>query len=101
MEHQITFEYETFPECTIVALDEKLDYFRAQPVMQDGKPCVRYNERTIKDCTKIDGCIYLHKGRVSDSVMCDLIEKFVKLKGESKNWKPADKLVLPKSKIII
>lgn len=101
MEHQITFEYKVYPECTVVALDAPLDYFQGQPVIQDGQPCVRFNERTVKDCTQIDGCVYLHKGHVPDSVMVDLIEKFVKLRQESKGWKTADKLVLPKTKIKI
>lgn len=101
MEHQITFEYKVYPECTVVALDAPLDYFEGQPVIQDGLPCIKFNERTIKDCTQIDGCIYLHKGYVSDNVMVDLIEKFNKLKQESKNWKTADKLILPNTKIEI
>lgn len=100
-EHQITFEYENYPECTVVALDAKLDDFKGQGVMVDGKPCIKFVERTVKDCTHIDGCIYLHKGHVSDSVMCDLIEKFNKLKKESKDWKPSNKLVLPNTKITI
>lgn len=101
MKHQITFEYKTYPECTVVALDETLDYFQGHPVTENGLPCVKFNERTVKDCTKIDGCIYLHKGYVSDSVMVDLIEKFNKLKRESKNWKPKGKLILPKATIKI
>lgn len=101
MEHQITFEYKVYPECTVVALDAPLSYFQGQPVTQDGLPCVKFNERTVKDCTQIDGCVYLHKGHVSDSVMVDLIEKFNKLKQESKNWKMADELVLPNTKIKI
>lgn len=101
MEHQITFEYETFPNCTVVALDAQLSDFQAQPIERDGKTYVHFKERTIKDCRNIDGCIYLHKGRVSDSVMCDLIEKFNKLKQESKNWKEKDNLILPKTKIIL
>lgn len=99
--HQTTFEYEEYPTCTIVALDAPLDYFKEQPIMRDGKLYSHFNERTIKDCTKIDGCIYLHKGHVSDSVMCDLIEKFNKLKTESKDKKSKGTLILPKTKIII
>lgn len=99
---QITFEYETYPECTVVALNASLDDFKAQPVMDNGVPCVRFAERTVKDCRHIDGCVYLHKGHVEDSVMCDLIEKFVKLKKEKgKDWRGTDKLILPNDKIII
>lgn len=100
-EHQIIFEYQNYPECTMVALDATLDYFKGYPITVNGLPCVKFNERTVKDCTKIDGCIYLHKGTVSDNVMCDLIEKFNKLKQESRDWKEAGKLILPKTKITI
>lgn len=99
MEHQITFEYEEFPDCTVVALDATLDDFKAKPIMRDGKPYVTFAEKTVKDCRYIDGCIYMHLGRVSDAVMCDLIEKFLKLKKDKKNWKPKNKLILPNDKI--
>ncbi len=101
MENQITFEYEIFPNCTVVALNAQLSDFQAQPIQRDGKEYVYFKERTIKDCRNIDGCIYLHKGHVSDSVMCDLIEKFNKLKKESKNWKERDNLTLSETKIIL
>lgn len=99
--NQITFEYQDYPECTVVALEATLDDFKGQPVVVDGKPHVRFAERTIKDCTKIDGCIYFHKGRVSDSLMCDLIEKFNKLKKEHKEWKSSGRLILRDNKIKI
>lgn len=101
MTHQITFEYQTYPECIVVALDARLNDFKGQPIIQDGKPCLKYAERTIKDCRNIDGCIYFHKGHVSDNIMCDLIEKFNKLKQENKNWKQTGKLILPNSTIKI
>lgn len=100
-EHQTIFEYETFPECTVVALDAPLSYFAAQPITQNGTTCVRFNDRTIKDCTRIDGCIYMHKGCVPDNVMVDLIEKFNKLKAESKDWKTKGRIILPNTKITI
>ena len=95
------FEYEEYPEATVVALNATLDDFKAQPITRDGKPYVHFKERTVKDCTRIDGCVYMHLGRVSDMVMCDLIEKFQKLKRESKNWKPKGKLILPNTAIKI
>ena len=100
-DQQPYFEYEVYPGVTVVALNATLDDFKAQPIIRDGKQFVHFKERTEKDCTQIDGCVYLHLGRVSDAVMCDLIEKFQKLKKESKNWKPKDKLTLPKTKITI
>lgn len=93
------FEYQEYPEATAVALNATLDDFKGQAVMVDGKPCVRFKEKTIKDCTQIDGCVYLHLGHVPDTLMCDLIEKFQKLKKESKNWKSKDKLILPNTAI--
>ena len=102
METQITFEYEEYPECTVVALNASLDDFKGHPVTENGVPCVRFVERTVKDCRHIDGCIYFHKGHVEDSVMCSLIEKFVKLKEEKKkDWKRCGKLILPNNKITI
>lgn len=95
------FEYQEYPEATVVALNATLDDFKGHAVMRNGQPCVVFKEKTIKDCTKIDGCVYLHLGHVPDTLMCDLIEKFQKLKKESKNWKPKDKLILPNTAIKI
>lgn len=95
------FEYEVYPGVTVVALNATLDDFKAQPITRDGKQFVNFKERTVKDCTLIDGCVYLHLGHVSDAVMCDLIEKFQKLKKESKNWQPKGKLILPNTAIKI
>lgn len=91
------FEYQVYPEATVVALNASLDDFKGQPTMIDGQLYTTFKEKTIKDCTKIDGCVYLHLGHVSDAVMCDLIEKFQKLKKEQKNWLPKGKLILPKT----
>lgn len=95
------FEYEEYPEATVVALNATLDDFKGQPVIKDGQSCIEYKERTIKDCTKIDGCIYFHLGYVADTVMCELIEKFQAMKKETKNWQPKGKLILPKKTIKI
>lgn len=97
----ITFEYQNYPECTVVALEATLDDFKAQPVRINGQECINFKERTIKDCRGIDGCIYFHLGHIADTVMCDLIEKFQKLKKESKDWKPFGKLTLQQNKITI
>lgn len=95
------FEYEVYPEAIVVALNATLDDFKGHAIMRDGQPCVVFKEKTIKDCTKIDGCVYLHLGHVSDAVMCDLIEKFQKLKKEQKNWQPKGKLIMPNTTIKI
>lgn len=95
------FEYEVYPGVTVVALNATLDDFKAQPITRNGKQFAHFKERTVKDCTLIDGCVYLHLGHVSDAVMCDLIEKFQKLKKESKNWQPKGKLILPNTAIKI
>lgn len=95
------FEYEVYPEATVVALNATLDDFKGHAIMRGGQPCVVFKEKTIKDCTKIDGCVYLHLGHVSDAIMCDLIEKFQKLKKEQKNWQPKGKLILPATTIKI
>lgn len=83
----VHFEFQQFPEATIVALDAKLDDFKAVPVKDNtGHEGLRFNERTIKDCTKIDGAIYMHKGRVSDRVLCEKIEIFQKALQDKKLW---------------
>ena len=85
----INFEYQTFGKLTVVALDAKLKDFKPQPKLKNGVPVMEIAERTVKDCRNIDGCIYFHLGRVSDSVMIDLIEKFWKLRKE-KGWKQGE-----------
>lgn len=95
------FEYQDYPEATVVALNASLNDFNGVPVTVDGMQCLKFPEKTVKDCTNIDGCIYLHLGHVSDSVMCDLIEKFQKLKSEQKEWKSSGKLILPNTTIKI
>ena len=97
MSRPIYFEYQQFGNVTVVALDSKLKDYDFNPIKVDGKMIIQIPEKTIKDCRNIDGCIYLHLGRVSDSVMVDLIEKFQKLKME-KGWKPGKGLVIPDNK---
>lgn len=70
----------------VVALDATLEEFGLQSVERDGEMLVYRPERTIKDCREIDGCIYFHKGRVTDAVMSDLIEKFQKLLADKEGW---------------
>lgn len=100
MSRPIHFEYQQFGNTTVVALDSKLKDYDFNPVKINGQLRMQLSEKTIKDCRNIDGCIYLHIGRVSDSVMVDLIEKFQKLKME-KGWKPGKGLVVPDNKFII
>lgn len=97
MSRPIHFEYQQFGNTTVVALDSKLSDYDFKPVKIDGKMMVQLPEKTIKDCRNIDGCIYFHLGRVSDSVMVDLIEKFQKLK-VGKGWKPGKGLIVPDNK---
>ncbi len=91
----IHFEYQDIKETgtRIVALDCKLKDLYPQTLTVDGKPQFRPPAMTIKDCTKIDGCIYYHLGRVSDTVMIDLIEKFQKLLKED-SWKEQQGIIL-------
>lgn len=86
----IHFEYQDLPTgVRIVALDCTIRQLHPKTYLKDGKPMLQLPEMTMKDCTNIDGCIYYHLGRVPDSVMVDLIEKFQKLLKE-KNWKKND-----------
>ncbi len=100
MSRPIHFEYQKFGNVTVVALDSKLIDYDFKPVKENGKMVMRCPEKTIKDCRNIDGCIYLHLGRVTDTVMVDLIEKFQKLKVE-KGWKPSKGLLVPDNKFIL
>ncbi len=100
MSRPIHFEFQKFGNLTVVALDSKLSDYQFKPVMQGGKMVMQCPEKTIKDCRNIDGCVYFHLGRVSDSVMVDLIEKFQKLKAE-KGWKPGAGIIVPDNKFQI
>lgn len=84
----IHFEYQDIPQTgtRIVALDCTIKQLQPVAYLKDGKPMLKLPEVTIKDCTHIDGCIYYHLGRVPDTVMVDLIEKFQKLAKED-GWK--------------
>lgn len=94
MSKTINFQFQKFKDLTVVALDSKLEDYQFTPVMEGGKMVLKRPERTVKDCRHIDGCVYLHLGRVSDRVMTDLIELFQKVKAE-KNWKPNNGISLP------
>lgn len=97
MSKPIHFEYQTIKGITLVALDARMADFDFQPVKENGKLVMRRPDVTIKDCRKIDGCVYFHLGRTEDSVMVDLIEKFQKLKKEG-GWKQEQGLVVPDHK---
>lgn len=101
MAKKIKFEYQEFKGYTLVALDARLEDFKPQPVKEGGKLKLRVASRTIKDCTKIDGCIYMHLGRVTDEEMIQLIELFQKLKKENNNWKQERGLIVPNVKLEI
>ena len=100
MPKPINFEYQKVGDMTLVALDSKLADYKMQPSMIDGKMMMRIPEKTIKDCRCIDGCVYLHLGRVSDTVMINLIELFQKAKQE-KGWKQGEGIVVPDNKLQI
>lgn len=94
MRKPINFQFQKFKDLTVVALDSKLEDYQFTPVMEGGKMVLKRPERTIKDCRHIDGCVYLHLGRVSDRIMTDLIELFQKVKNE-RDWKPNNGISLP------
>ncbi len=97
MSRPIHFEFQQIGNLTVVALDSKFADYDFKPDFSSGKLEMRCPEKTIKDCRNLNGHVYFHLGRVSDSVMCDLIEKFHKLKME-KGWKPGKGLVVPDHK---
>lgn len=96
----IHFEFEQYPNATVVALDAKLDDFKGRPCkLPGGIDGVEYPPKTAKDCTKIDGCVYLHLGTVPDSEMVRLIEIFLKALQDKKLWKQSTPgIIIPNSK---
>lgn len=101
MSRPIRFERQWLPnhQCTVVALDARLTDFEGKPVMINGKPMVRLPEKTVKDCRKIDGCVYLHLGHVTDRVMVSLIELYQKAKDNEKWQDNQNGLVVPDEKL--
>lgn len=99
----IKFEYQVLKgQYTAVALDASLKDFDFHPHLgPDGKMVMKREERTIKDCRHIDGCVYFHLGRVSDSVMVEKIELFQKLKAEKQGWKKSDGINPNDNKLLI
>ena len=84
----IYFEFEQYPNVTVVALNAKLDDFKARPCkLPGGIDGVEYAPKTMKDCRNIDGCVYLHLGAVMDSEMVRLIEIFLKAVNDKTLWK--------------
>jgi hypothetical protein len=84
----IHFEFEHLAQGTVVALDAKLDDFKAKPCkLPDGSDGIEFAPKTAKDCRNIDGCIYLHLGAVPDTEMVRLIEIFLKAIKDKSLWK--------------
>lgn len=94
MNKPIHFEYQDIKGIRVVTLDSKLSDYNFQPDAENGNIVMKAPERTIKDCRHIDGCVYFHLGHVTDTVMCDLIEKFQKLLKEP-GWKQNIGLIVP------
>lgn len=100
MSKPIRFERQYLPTygCTVVALDCKLEDLQGHYMMQNGKAVVRLPERTMKDCRKLDGCVYMCVGRVSESRMNALIELYQKAKDNEK-WNKLNEPMLPDDKL--
>ena len=101
MSRPIRFERQYLPshKCTVVALDARLSDFEGKPVEINGKPMVRLPEKTVKDCRRIDGCVYLHLGHVTDRVMVELIELYQKAKDSGKWQDNQNGLIVPDDKL--
>ena len=92
------FEYQDLPNgVRIVALDCRLKDLHPQPANTGGEIKMMVPAVTIKDCTKIDGCLYYHLGRCNESYMNELVELFQKSLELDKNWKKGKgiSLILP------
>lgn len=86
---KIHFEYNDLAAgYRAVSLNAPLEHFKQKVrIGEDGKPQIYIEEMTVKDCRKIDGCVYFAAGRLSDSEMVELIELFQKVYREKGGWK--------------
>lgn len=90
----IHFEWQPFGGFRVVALDAKLSDFQGVASIENGVPIMKFPEKTVKDCRNIDGCVYYMLGRVDESYMIELIEKFQMLLKEKQGWKPQKGIII-------
>lgn len=89
--HKYIFEYQDLPNGhRIVSLDCRLKDLHPQSKLVNGDVKMMMPAVTVKDCTKIDGCIYYCKGRCHETYMNELVELFQKSLKLDKNWKKND-----------
>lgn len=102
MVQEPSYEYKEYSHITMVAINAKLDDFKGQPVMNNGKTELRFKERTVKDCTKIDGHVYLHLGHVPEDIMTEMAIKFQRYKQDHKNnWKREGSFTISLGKVTL
>lgn len=77
---KITFEYKDLPAgYRAVSLNSKLKDYERKVIYIKGEPKIVIPEMAIKDCRKIDGCVYFAPKNTAESKLNELIELFNKL----------------------
>lgn len=69
-----------------VSLNSRLSDYERKIITIKGEPTVIIPEMAIKDCRKIDGCVYLAPKDTPEPKMNELIETFNKLLNEKNGW---------------
>lgn len=84
---KINFQYRDLPQgYRAVSLDSKLDDYAQKVVHVKGELKVVIPEMVVKDCRKIDGCVYFAQKNTSESELNDMIELFNKVLHEKSRW---------------
>lgn len=84
---KITFEYRDLPAgYRAVSLNSKLKDYERKVIYIKGEPKIVIPEMAIKDCRKLDGCVYFAPKNTSESKLNELIELFNKLLLEKSGW---------------
>lgn len=84
---KITFEYKDLPAgYRAVSLNSKLKDYERKVVYIKGEPKIVIPEMAIKDCRKLDGCVYFAPKNTAESKLNELIELFNKLLLEKSGW---------------
>lgn len=87
---KLSFQYRDLQQgYRVVAFNAPLDYFITKVKQGPNGPVAFLEEMTVKDCRHIDNTVYFMKGRVSDTVICQMIDLYNKVKDNGK-WKQVE-----------
>lgn len=84
---KIIFEYRDLPAgYRAVSLNSKLKDYERKVIYIKGEPQIIIPEMAIKDCRKIDGCVYFAPKNTPEPKLNELIELFNKVLHEKSGW---------------